>query len=180
MVCDPRWQIQGIPCSWPGRGFIPPAMTDDFNRYQTTELPPGYNQLAWHRGFGRQIGPLFEKRENGLLTRAFRVEEYHTNGMLNAHGGMLMTFADMAWGGAVEQDEDTWWVTVRLLCDFLAGAPLGSFVEGNGVVVGVQDDVITVEGRIWVGDKTIMRGTGIFKIIPRREGAPGRGAAPAP
>ena len=80
-------------------------MTDDFNRYQTTELPPGYSQLAWHRGFGRQIGPLFEKRENGLLTRAFRVEEHHTNGMLNAHGGMLMTFADMAWGGAVEQDE---------------------------------------------------------------------------
>lgn len=158
----------------------PAAMTDDFNRYQTTELPPGYSQLAWHRGFGRQIGPLFEKRENGLLTRAFRVEEYHTNGMLNAHGGMLMTFADMAWGGAVEQDEDTWWVTVRLLCDFLAGAPLGSFVEGNGVVVGVQDDVITVEGRIWVGDKTVMRGTGIFKIIPRRDGAPGRGAAPAP
>ena len=95
--------------------------------------------------------------------------------MLNAHGGMLMTFADMAWGGAVEKDEDTWWVTVRLLCDFLAGAPLRSFVEGSGIVVGRQDDVITVEGRIWTGDKTIMRGTGIFKIIPRRDDAPGRG-----
>ena len=154
-------------------------MTDDFNRYQTTELPPGYSQLAWHRGFGRQIGPLFEKRENGHLTRAFRVEEYHTNGMLNAHGGMLMTFADMAWGGAVENDEDTWWVTVRLLCDFLAGAPLRSFVEGDGVVVGQHDEIITVEGRIWTGDKTIMRGTGIFKIIPRRDGAPMREAAAA-
>ena len=65
-------------------------MTDDFNRYQTTELPEGYSQLAWHRGFGRQIGPLFEKREDGILMRAFRVEEYHTNGMMNAHGGMMM------------------------------------------------------------------------------------------
>ncbi len=154
-------------------------MTDDFNRYQTTELPPGYTQLAWHRGFGRQIGPLFEKREKGRLTRAFRVEEYHTNGMLNAHGGMLMTFADMAWGAAVENDEDTWWVTVRLVCDFLAGAPLGSFVEGGAVVIGRQEDVLTVEGCIWTGDKVIMRGTGIFKIIPRRDSDPARQAQAA-
>ncbi|MFN7054351.1 PaaI family thioesterase [Hyphomonas sp.] len=147
-------------------------MTDDFNRYQTTELPEGYTQLAWHRGFGRQIGPLFEKRENGTLMRAFRVEEYHTNGMLNAHGGMMMTFADMAWGAAVEKDDDTWWVTVRLVCDFLAGAPLGSFVEGVGKVVGRQEDVFTVEGRIWTGDKLLMRGTGIFKVIERRVDGP--------
>ena len=99
--------------------------------------------------------------------------------MLNAHGGMLMTFADMAWGGAVENDEYTWWVTVRLVCDFLAGAPLGSFVEGDGIVVGQQHAIITVEGRIWTGDKTIMRGTGILKIIPRRDGAPMREAAAA-
>jgi acyl-coenzyme A thioesterase PaaI-like protein len=90
--------------------------------------------------------------------------------MMNAHGGMLMTFADMAWGAAVEKNEDTWWVTIRLMCDFLSGASLGSFVEGNGKVVGVADDVITVEGRIWTGDKLLMRGTGIFKLIERRDG----------
>ena len=61
----------------------------------------------------------------------------------------------------------------------LAGAPLGIFVEGYGIVVGQQHDIITVEGRIWTGDKTIMRGTGIFKIIPRRDGAPMREAAAA-
>ncbi len=148
-------------------------MTDDFNRYQTTELPAGYVQLAWHRGFGRQIGPLFEKRVEGRVMRAFRVEEYHTNGMMNAHGGMIMTFADMAWGAAVERDDDTWWVTVRLVCDFLSGAPLGSFVEGAGRIVGRQEDVFTVEGRIWTGDKLLMRGSGIFKVIERRPGSAG-------
>jgi uncharacterized protein (TIGR00369 family) len=146
-------------------------MTDDFTRSQTFDIPAGYNELPWHRGFGRQVGPLFEKRDATGLTRAFRVEEHHTNGMMNAHGGMLMTFADMAWGGAVEKDDDTWWVTIRLLCDFLSGATLGSFVEGKGEVVGVADDVITVEGRIWTGDKLLMRGTGIFKLIARRDGA---------
>lgn len=145
-------------------------MSDDLTRNQTYDTPEGYSILPWHRGFGRQIGPLFEKRDETGLTRAFRVEEYHTNGMMNAHGGMLMTFADMAWGAAVEKDEDTWWVTVRLMCDFLSGAPMGSFVEGKAEVVGRQGDVFTVEGRIWTGDKLLMRGTGIFKVIERRDG----------
>ena len=48
---------------------------------------------------------------------------------------------------------------------------MGSFVEGKGEVVGRQDDVFTVEGRIWTGDKLLMRGTGIFKVIERRDGA---------
>lgn len=146
-------------------------MTDDFTPNQTFDVPAGYELLPWHRGFGRQVGPLFEKRDENGLTRGFRVEEHHTNGMGNAHGGMLMTFADMAWGGAVESDEDTWWVTVRLLVDFLSSAPVGDFVEGAGKVIGEVDGVITVEGKIWSGEKTLLRGTGIFKIIERRDDA---------
>lgn len=144
-------------------------MTDDFDRTQTFEIPDGYQLLPWHRGFGRQVGPLFEKRDESGLTRAFRVEEHHTNGMMNAHGGMMMTFADMAWGGAVEKDEDTWWVTIRLLCDFLSGAKHGEWIEGNGKVVGHVDGIFTVEGRIWSGDRTLLTGTGLFKVIERRD-----------
>ena len=143
-------------------------MTDDLDRSQTFDLPEGYQLLPWHRGFGRQIGPLFEKRGPDGITRAFRVEEHHTNGMMNAHGGMLMTFADMAWGAAVEKDEDSWWVTIRLLCDFLSGAKHGEFVEGNARIVTVENNLYTVEGRIWTGDRTLLTGTGIFKVIERR------------
>jgi acyl-coenzyme A thioesterase PaaI-like protein len=143
-------------------------MTDDLTRNQTFEIPEGYSVLPWHRGFGRQVGPLFEKRNANGITRGFRVEDHHTNGMMNAHGGMLMTFADMTWGAAVEKNDDTWWVTVRLTCDFLSGAKFGSWVEGHGEVVGAEDGVYTVEGRIWSGDTLLMRGTGIFKVIERR------------
>ena len=143
-------------------------MTDDLTRNQTFDIPDGYSVLPWHRGFGRQVGPLFEKRDGNGITRGFRVEDHHTNGMMNAHGGMLMTFADMTWGAAVEKNDDTWWVTVRLTCDFLSGAKFGSWVEGHGEVVGVEDGVYTVKGRIWSGDTLLMRGTGIFKVIERR------------
>lgn len=144
-------------------------MTDDFTRSQSFDVPDGYVLLPWHRGFGRQVGPLFEKYGPDGPVRAFRVEEHHTNGMQNAHGGMLMTFADMAWGSAIENDEETWWVTVRLLCDFLSGARLGDWVEGAGKVVGEVDGIFTVEGRIWTAGRTLLTGTGIFKTIERRE-----------
>ena len=74
----------------------------------------------------------------------------------------------MAWGAAVEKDEDSWWVTIRLLCDFLSGAKHGEFVEGNARIVTVENNLYTVEGRIWTGDRTLLTGTGIFKVIERR------------
>lgn len=144
-------------------------MSDDLTQNQIHNVPEGFQVLPWHRGFGRQIGPLFEKRAKGCVTRAFRVGEHHTNGMMNAHGGMLMTFADLAWGAAVDKDDDTWWVTVRLVCDFLSGARHGSWVQGRGRVISTVDGVHTVDGRIWSNDQTLLTGTGIFKIIRRRD-----------
>ena len=89
--------------------------------------------------------------------------------MMNAHGGMLMTFADMAWGTAVETNDDTWWVTIRLVCDFLSGAKHGEWIEGAGEVISDTDGVHTVKGRIWSGDRTLMTGTGVFKVIEQRD-----------
>ena len=143
-------------------------MSDDLTKNQIYDVPEGYTVLPWHRGFGRQVGPLFEKTDARGAVRGFRVGEHHTNGMMNAHGGMLMTFADLAWGSAIEDDDDTWWVTIRLVCDFLSGAPHGSWVEGQGEVVSVIDNIHTVKGRIWPGDKLLMTGTGIFKTIEKR------------
>ena len=71
---------------------------------------------------------------------------------------------------AVETDESTWWVTLRLVCDFLSGAKLGEWIEGQGEVLSgsEQDGVYTVKGRIWTGDRTLLTGTGVFKIIEQR------------
>lgn len=143
-------------------------MADDLLSTQTSDIPDGFQPLPWHRGFGRMIGPLYEKTlADGGYVRAFRVEEHHTNGMSNAHGGMLMSFADMAWGHVVDAGEDKWWVTVRLVCDFLSSPGLGDWVEGNGEIIGRQGDLYTVRGRTWCGEKMIMTGTGTFKVLDR-------------
>jgi acyl-coenzyme A thioesterase PaaI-like protein len=111
-------------------------MSDDLTDAQAAALPEGYSLLNWSRGFGRQIGPLYEQRAGpGEATLGFRVEEHHTNGLGNCHGGMLMSFADMAWGRIISLRKSYSWVTVRLNCDFLSGARLGDFVEGLGELI---------------------------------------------
>lgn len=139
----------------------------------TAVIPEGYQLLNWTRGFGRQAGPLFEKHGSTL---GFRVEKHHTNGLANCHGGMLMTFADMAWGRLVSVERSSYWVTIRLTCDFLAAAHLGEFVEGAAELIAEEADVFTVRGRIWTGERLLMTGTGVFKTLAPREPRPGERA----
>jgi acyl-coenzyme A thioesterase PaaI-like protein len=151
-------------------------MSDDVAAPNQFVTPEGYAVVDWRRGFGRQVGPLYRRANTAGSTMAFRVEEHHTNGMLNAHGGMLMTFADMAWGHIVSVETSSYWVTVRLNLDFLSSARLGDWVEGGGDVLSVEDGLFIVRGRIWCGDRTLVSGTGVFKPIERRDPRPGEKA----
>lgn len=151
-------------------------MSDDLSAPNEFEIPQGYVALDWRRGFGRQVGPLYRRAIAGAYTMAFRVEEHHTNGMANAHGGMLMTFADMAWGHVVSVETSSYWVTIRLNVDFLSGARLGDWVEGNSEVLSTADGLFVVRGRVWAGERTLITGGGIFKAIAQREARPGEKA----
>ncbi|MDE1173728.1 MAG: PaaI family thioesterase [Parvibaculaceae bacterium] len=144
-------------------------MTDDLVEEKESPVPAGYQVLNWFSGFGRQIGPIYESTGGGPeSSMAFRVQEYHTNGMGNCHGGMLMAFADVAWGHPVSLLYHRHWVTVRLMTDFLSGGKLGDWVEGGSEVIGMEDDFITVKGRIWAGERTLLTGTGLFKLLGAR------------
>jgi acyl-coenzyme A thioesterase PaaI-like protein len=153
-------------------------MTDDIPPVAQGAPPPGYESLPWARGFGRQMGQLYGKtNEQGHAVLAFQVDPIHANGMNNVHGGMLMAFADMSFGRAVTQERNRGWVTVRLTCDFLSGAHMGEWVEGGGEVIGEDGDLFTVRGRIWVGERTIVTGVGLFKGMGRADSSRARGGS---
>ncbi len=145
-------------------------MTDDLLADRDYAILAGFSQMNWVRGFGRQIGPLYERIEgDGTYVRGFYVAEHHTNGMMNCHGGMLMAFADVAFGHCVSiRYPSRFWVTVRLLTDFVSAARLGDWVEGTGEIMGEQDDILSVRGQIWSGERTLMTGTGVFKVLGDR------------
>lgn len=140
------------------------------------EVPEGYVVLDWRRGFVGQVGPLYRRQDGAGASLGFRVEAHHVNGMRNAHGGMLMTFADMAWGHVVAVETSSFWVTVRLSCDFLSSAHIGDWVEAGGETLSCEDGVYVVRGRVWRSGDTLMTGTGVFKAIKRRDPRPGEKA----
>jgi acyl-coenzyme A thioesterase PaaI-like protein len=147
-------------------------MTDDLLEEDTAAPPAGFMPMQWSRGFGRQVGPFYHRSEGGEnFTRAFLVAEHHTNGMMNCHGGMLMAFADTVFGHPISiRCPQHYWVTVRMLTDFLSGARQGEWVFGTSHIVGQDGDMFTVEGRIFTGERIVMTGTGIFKTLgPRPE-----------
>jgi acyl-coenzyme A thioesterase PaaI-like protein len=148
-------------------------MSDDLPAPSPLDPPEGYVMLDWRRGFGRQIGPLYRRLGPNGATMGFRVEEHLTNGMKNAHGGMLMSFADMAWGQVVSVETSSYWVTIRLTCDFLSSAHLGDWVEAGGETLSSADGVYVVRGKVWCGERLLMTGTGMFKPIQAREPRPG-------
>lgn len=144
-------------------------MSDHLPDARSAAVPAGFQPFSFSTGFARQIGPLYEREEaDGGYRRGFRVEDYHCNGMGNCHGGMLTAFADVAFGHAITLGFRRYWVTVRLLTDFVSAAKLGDWVEGTGIITGGEDDFVTVKGRIWCGDRTIMSGTGVFKVLGER------------
>lgn len=134
-----------------------------------TVIPEGYEPLDWtlspDRGFGGLVGPIYQRAQGAHYARAFRVEPRHANGVGSCHGGMLMAFADAAFGHAVSVRVPHFWVTIRLTIDFLSGARVGDWVEGTGTILGEAGDLYTVQGRVWCGARTILTGSGVFKTI---------------
>jgi acyl-coenzyme A thioesterase PaaI-like protein len=66
---------------------------------------------------------------------------------------------------AVHRAVGTASVTVHLSVDFLSMARAGEWVIGTGRVTRKTKDLAFVEGVIRVGEREVVRGTAIFKLM---------------
>ncbi|MCC6382702.1 MAG: PaaI family thioesterase [Dehalococcoidia bacterium] len=133
--------------------------------------PPDGFQPAPGVGFEDLIGPLFRREVDGIARFGFRVAAGHVNGRNAVHGGMLVAFADMAWGKPLAvHGYDAGWATVRLTTDFIAPAPLGAWVEASSAIIGRDGDLFTVRGEVHAGDQVLLTGSAIYKGFRRRPG----------
>ncbi|HEX3429261.1 MAG TPA: PaaI family thioesterase [Rhizomicrobium sp.] len=118
-------------------------------------------------GFLESNGPLYLRCAEGRVTLGFRVGLRHCNPGNVCHGGMLATFADMLLPIAARLQSKTemgFLPTINLTCDFLAPAPLGSWVEGRADAVMVTRNLLFVHGLGTADGNPCLRTNGIFKI----------------
>ena len=133
-----------------------------------SSIPSGFRELTEAIGFAAANGPWFEKIENGRAIRGFRPGPQHANALGIVHGGMLAAFLDSAMGTAVWHQLKRRAVTLRLSLDYLAPARVGDWLQAEGEVVGHDEHVAQVRGRLYGPRHDVLAGLGIFSLLSRR------------
>jgi len=132
-----------------------------------SDIPAGFTPLKLNTGLLEAVGPLYGKWVTSHLLLGFRVEKRHCNPGGVAHGGMLATFADMLLPFAARLQSTTemgFLPTVNLTCDYLAPAPLGSWVEGRAEAIRTTRSLLFAQGTATADGDPALRASGIFKI----------------
>lgn len=132
-----------------------------------SDIPAGFAPFKILIGFLETNGPLYGKWDGAHLLLGFRVEPRHCNPGGVAHGGMLATFADMLLpiASRFQSKADMGMMpTVNLTCDYLAPAPLGSWVEGRAELVRMTRNLLFAQGVATADGEPCLRANGIFKI----------------
>ena len=131
-------------------------------------IPPGFRELKEAIGFAAANGPWFEKVENGRAIRGFMPGPQHANALGIVHGGMLAAFLDSAMGTAVWHGLQRRAVTLRLSLDYLGPARIGDWLQAEGQVVGHDEHVAQVRGRLYGPRHEVLAGLGVFSLLSRQ------------
>ncbi len=136
---------------------------------QAVPPPHGFEPVDLGGAFATANGPLFARWYGERLQLGFRVGPGHVNPGQNCHGGMLCTFADILISTAAQYQTDIprqFLPTISLQADFLAGAPLGSWVQGQAEILQVTRNLIFSQGLIHADGVLVMRASGVFRRGP--------------
>jgi len=131
-------------------------------------VPPGFEPVL-AAGFNAYIGPVLRdvSKAPGEPARfVFKPQAHHMNGGGAAHGGLLMSLADIALGfSAHEAAEGRPSTTVTLNTDFLSAGKPDETIEIRTAVVRKTRTLIFMEGELSAGGRPILTATGIWKIL---------------
>jgi uncharacterized protein (TIGR00369 family) len=133
-------------CVGADRVHYPPAV----------DAPDGFDELSTS-AFSERVGPLYINRTAKTPTVGLIVCDHHTNSMGRAHGGMLVTLADVAIGQAVrsivEQLDGA--VTLDMHSSFLSTARVGEWLEARATIEQQARSVVFATCSIVVGRRKV-------------------------
>lgn len=150
-----------------------------------SEAPPaGFAPLFRTSPFLDIVGPFYGREDgDGGLVVGMRVAERHTNARGTAHGGLLVTMADVALGYnasyvGVEKRAGVaptaLLTTANLSVDFAGSARLGDWVEARVDVQRVGRRLAFANAYLSVGEKRVARASAVFAASPNDAAARGQ------
>jgi len=121
-------------------------------------------------GYNRHVGPLYRiaapsPDEHRFV---FTVAEQHMNAAGSVHGGMLMSFIDVAMSHAARAASGAKVLsTIVLNCDFVSPGRLGDRIEARVRVSRSTRSVVFLSGELVAGDRRLLVATGQWKVVVR-------------
>ncbi|MBS0539639.1 MAG: PaaI family thioesterase [Proteobacteria bacterium] len=138
-------------------------------------IPDGFAPIAGATGFAEANGPWFEKIEDGRLIRGFLAESRHANSLGIVHGGMLAAFLDSSMGSTVWHVLGRRAVTLTLSLDYLGPGRVGEWLQAEGEIVGHDEHMVQVRGRLHGRRHDVLAGLGAFALLSRQRAEKPRG-----
>lgn len=136
---------------------------------QDDNPPEGYTRSTTRGPYTSHNGPFYHLVTETEFRHGVRVKARHCNSRGITHGGMLMAFADGLLGTAVFRETKTVALTIRMNSDFLSSARPGEWLEGTARVTKATKSVAFCEAELFVGDRAVMKATGVFKLMGRHK-----------
>lgn len=135
----------------------------------TTDAEEGFTALFRSSPFLDLTGPFYSKGKGPALCIGLRVLGHHLNARSLAHGGVLLTLADVALGYAMATSADPLIsaVTSHLSADFAGSAKLGDWVESRVDIQKIGRTLAFANVYLHVGDQRIVRASGVFAVTSR-------------
>lgn len=129
-------------------------------------LPPGAENIS-RGGFNAYAGPFWRLAdEDGAKRYALRVEPKHMNSSGSLHGGVLMTFADIAMSQTSRAVSGaSTCTTVSLTCDFTGPGKLGDVIIAQVRVTRQTRTMVFLSAELVCEKRTLGVATGLWKIL---------------
>jgi len=141
-------------------------------------VPEGFTPLPGPFGpYFNALGPIYQRPgAGGTLCMALRLTEAHLNIQGFAHGGMLLTLADGALGINLGQQRQPpqRHVTVSMSADFLSSVKVGDWLEAHVSVRKLGRRLSFGECLLQVGERVVLRASGVFSVVERSAAEPVR------
>jgi acyl-coenzyme A thioesterase 13 len=134
--------------------------------------PEGFEPLGRTSPLVELLGPFYSRGTGADLVLGLRVMEKHTNARGFAHGGVLLTLADVALGYAAEGSVDppARLITASISADFAGSAKLGDWVAARVDVQRVGGRMAFANAYLCVGGRRLVRASAVFARTDAGEG----------
>jgi uncharacterized protein (TIGR00369 family) len=128
--------------------------------------PQGFSEIRLIDPFEIHVGPAYGAGGIPQRRYAFRVATHHCNLRGVVHGGMLMTFADLALGQAVwDVTDKAPSVTLNMQTQFIAPAREGDLVEVRPELTRRTRSMVFMRGDFTVDSEIVMTAQSVWKLL---------------